>query len=509
MVVTMSEDHLTPSANPPVDVTSWTQATDPRDRSRAGIATRTKAPLDAHAIWKVKEGRREAISLLEEQSAIRVPDLIPLRYKRMSASPFTFYRGTVLIMTNDLASTPVTGIPVQCVGDAHIGNFGIFRSPSARLVFDINDFDETAIGPWEWDLKRLAASVEICGRANKIKEKDRRAAVVQCVHTYRTRMKWFSEMDYLDAWYEHLDVEETLDRFETTGSKRSRVLREAAMKALLKDNDAAAAKLCRYESGKLRFKSNPPELVPINQLDDYADLDALQARIDTLFESYRHSLYDDRRWVFDHLRYQDAARKVVGVGSVGQRAWTSVWIARDIDDPMMIQMKEATYSVLEHYCGASPYATHGERVVQGQKLIQNTADVLLGWSSFMAEDGRPRDYYVRQLWNGKGSIDIDNLNASGLSDLSRMCAWSLAHAHARTGDSIAIANYMGGTDEFDQAIASFAVSYAEQNDEDYAVFKKLLKSGIFFKIQIKNRPFFCQNLPQRKRKGCFQASAKW
>lgn len=477
MVVTMSEDHLTPSANPPVDVTSWTQATDPRDRSRAGIATRTKAPLDAHAIWKVKEGRREAISLLEEQSAIRVPDLIPLRYKRMSASPFTFYRGTVLIMTNDLASTPVTGIPVQCVGDAHIGNFGIFRSPSARLVFDINDFDETAIGPWEWDLKRLAASVEICGRANKIKEKDRRAAVVQCVHTYRTRMKWFSEMDYLDAWYEHLDVEETLDRFETTGYKRSRVLREAAMKALLKDNDAAAAKLCRYESGKLRFKSNPPELVPINQLDDYADLDALQARIDTLFESYRHSLYDDRRWVFDHLRYQDAARKVVGVGSVGQRAWTSVWIARDIDDPMMIQMKEATYSVLEHYCGASPYATHGERVVQGQKLIQNTADVLLGWSSFMAEDGRPRDYYVRQLWNGKGSIDIDNLNASGLSDLSRMCAWSLAHAHARTGDSIAIANYMGGTDEFDQAIASFAVSYAEQNDEDYAVFKKLLKSG--------------------------------
>ena len=375
---------------------------------------------------------------MEEQSAIRVPELVPLRYKRMSASPFTFYRGTVLIMTNDLATTPVTGIPVQCVGDAHIGNFGIFRSPSARLVFDINDFDETAVGPWEWDLKRLAASVEICGRANKIKEKDRRAAVVQCVRTYRTRMKWFSEMDYLDAWYEHLDVEETLDRFETTGSKRSRVLRDAAMKALL---------------------------------------DALQARLDALIESYRHSLYDDRRWVFDHLRYQDAARKVVGVGSVGQRAWASVWIARDADDPMMLQMKEDTYSVLEHYCGASPYATHGERVVQGQKLIQNTADVLLGWSSFMAEDGRKRDYYVRQLWNGKGSIDIDNLNASGLSDLSRMCAWSLAHAHARTGDSIAIANYMGGTDEFDQSIASFAVSYAEQNDEDYAIFKKLIKSG--------------------------------
>jgi uncharacterized protein (DUF2252 family) len=216
--------------------------------------------------------------------------------------------------------------------------------------------------------------------------------------------------------------------------------------------------------------------VPINELGSN-DLDASQARIDTLFDNYKHSLYDDRRWVFEQLRYQDAARKVVGVGSVGQRAWASVWISRDIDDPMMIQMKEATYSVLEHYCGPSPYPTHGERVVQGQKLIQSTADVLLGWSSFIAEDGRKRDYYVRQLWNGKGSIDIDNLNASGLNDLARMCAWSLAHAHARTGDSIAIANYLGGTDEFDQAIASFAVSYAEQNDEDYAVFKQLIKSG--------------------------------
>ncbi|MBT1172868.1 DUF2252 domain-containing protein [Bifidobacterium sp. MA2] len=474
----VAQDHITPSDNPPVDVTSWRQAESPRERSRAGIAARAKAPLEAHAIWQVRSGRKEAIALLEEQSAIRVPDLIPLRYKRMSASPFTFYRGTVLIMTNDLATTPVTGIPVQCVGDAHIGNFGIFRSPSARLVFDINDFDETAIGPWEWDLKRLAVSVEICGRANKLKEKDIRAAVMQCVHTYRERIKWFSEMDYLDAWYAHLDVEETLDRFETNaGGKRNRTLREAAMKALLKDNDAAAAKLCRFKDGKLRFRSDPPELVPINELDSYADLDALQARIDTLFDNYRHSLYEDRRWVFDHFHYQDAARKVVGVGSVGQRAWATVWTARDMDDPMMIQMKEATYSVLEHYCGASPYATHGERVVQGQKLIQSTADVLLGWTSFMAEDGKKRDYYVRQLWNGKGSIDIDNLNATALSDLSRMCAWCLAHAHARTGDSIAIANYLGGSDDFDKAIASFAVSYAEQNDEDYAVFKKMIKKG--------------------------------
>lgn len=479
IVVRMSEeDHLTPSANPPIDMTRWQQAATPRERARAGIAARSATPLNSHAIWQVREGRREAISLLEEQSAIRVPDLIPLRYKRMSASPFTFYRGTVLIMTNDLATTPVTGIPVQCVGDAHIGNFGMFRSPSARLVFDINDFDETAVGPWEWDLKRLAVSVEVCGRANGIKEKARRAAVMRCVHTYRERIKQFSEMDYLDAWYDHLDVTETLDRFESTqAGKRNRTLREAAMKAAVKDSDAAAAKLTYFEGGKLRFRSDPPELVPINELQDYADLDALQARIDTLFNQYRHSLYEDRRHVLDHYQYHDSARKVVGVGSVGQRAWASILVGRDIDDPLMLQMKEATYSVLEHYCGASPYATHGERVVQGQKLIQSTADVLLGWSSFRAEDGRPRDYYVRQLWNGKGSIDIDHLNDLGLSDLSRMCAWCLAHAHARTGDSIAIANYLGGSDEFDQAIASFAVSYAEQNDEDYAVFKKLIKSG--------------------------------
>ena len=473
-----TESHITPSKYPPVDMSGWHQAPSPRERARAGIAARSICPLERHALWQVHEGRREAISLLEEQSAIRVQDLIPLRYKRMSANAFTFYRGTVLIMTNDLASTPVTGIPVQCVGDAHIGNFGMFRSPSARLVFDINDFDETAVGPWEWDIKRLAVSVEICGRANGIKPKDRQAAVMRCIRSYREHIKEYSEMDYLDAWYDHIDVTESLDRYESTqNGKRNRTLREAAMKAAVKDNDAAAAKLAYFENGKLRFRSDPPELVPINELRDYADLDALQARIDTLYENYRHSLYEDRRHVLDLYHYNDSARKVVGVGSVGQRAWAAILTGRDVDDPLMLQMKEATYSVLEHYCGASPYVTHGERVVQGQKLIQTTADVLLGWSSFMAEDGRKRDYYVRQLWNGKGSINLDHLNYLGLSDMARLCARCLAHAHARTGDAIAIANYMGGTDEFDQAIASFADSYADQNDADYEVFMDLIKSG--------------------------------
>ena len=473
-----SHDHITPCAAPPVDVTSWEQAESPHERARAGIAARQAAPLESHAIWQVREGRREAISLLEEQSAIRVQELIPLRYKRMSANPFTFYRGTVLIMTNDLASTPVTGIPVQCVGDAHIGNFGMFRSPSARLVFDINDFDETAVGPWEWDIKRLAVSVEICGRANGIKTKDRRAAVMRCMRSYREHILDYSEMYDRDAWYDHIDVTESLDRYESTqDGKRNRTLREAAMKAATKDNDAAAAKLAYRDGDRLRFRSDPPELVPLHELTEYADRDALQQRITMLYERYRESLYEDRRHVFDHYRYNDSARKVVGVGSVGQRAWASILTGRDSDDPLMMQMKESTYSVLEHYCGAAPYATHGERVVQGQKLIQSTADVLLGWSSFMAEDGRQRDYYVRQLWNGKGSIELDHLNYLGLSDMARLCARCLAPAHARTGDSIAIANYLGGSDEFDQAVASFADSYADQNEADYEVFMKLIKSG--------------------------------
>ena len=457
---------------------SWQQAATPQERAKAGIALRHTIPLEQHAIWQVRSERRDVIALLEEQSRQRVQDLIPLRYWRMSDSAFTFYRGTALIMANDLATTPTTGIPVQAVGDAHIGNFGIFMSPTRHLVFDINDFDETTTGPWEWDIKRLAVSVEICGRANGIKEKARRAAVVRCVHSYRDHITQFSQMNYLDAWYDHLDIEKMLDHYESTeAGKRNRTLRAAAMRAMLKDSAGAAAKLTYERDGRLRFHSQPPELVPIDELSSYADPQALHERLNALYESYRNSLYEDRRHVLNHYRYNDTARKVVGVGSVGTRAWVSIMTGRDIDDPLMLQMKEANESVLERFVGHSPYATHGERVVQGQKLIQSTADVLLGWASFTAEDGRQRDYYVRQFWNGKGSIDIDRLNDLSLSDLGRMCAWCLAHAHARTGDSVAIANYMGGTDAFEEALASFAVSYADQNDEDYALFKQLITKG--------------------------------
>ena len=457
---------------------SWHPADTPRERARAGMAVREVVPIERHAAFDVRDDRRDVIGLLEEQSARRVQELVPLRYQRMSQSAFTFYRGTALIMANDLARTPITGIPVQCVGDAHIGNFGMFLSPTRHLVFDINDFDETLTGPWEWDIKRLAASVEICGRTNGIKPKEVHAAVKQCVQTYRERMQQFSDMDYLDVWYDHLDVEATLDRFETVNNgKRNRTLRDAAMRASLKDSSRAAHKLAYVDGPKLRFRSDPPELVPINELEN-RDLEALQIQIETLFNSYRHSLYGDRRHVLDHYRYQDTARKVVGVGSVGTRAWVSILTGRDVDDPLILQMKEADESVLERFVGRSPYATHGERVVQGQKLIQSTSDVLLGWANFTGVDGLTRDYYVRQLWDGKGSIDIDHLGATGLSDLGRMCAWCLAHAHARTGDSMAIANYLGGTDEFDDAVANFAASYADQNELDFELFTSLLKSGV-------------------------------
>ena len=472
-------DSITGGADRPlIDMTSWHKADAPADRRRAGVALRGRVPLESHAVWRVREDRRDVIGLLEEQSRSRVRELIPLRYARMNVSAFTFYRGTALIMANDLYSTPVTGIPVQAVGDAHIGNFGMFRSPMNRLVFDVNDFDETATGPWEWDVKRLAASVEICGRANGIRKAARREAVVRCVHSYRDHMLRYADMHYLDVWYDHIDVEEALDHYErTVNGQRNLTLREAAAKAALKDSGRAARKLTYHDGERLRFKWRPPELTPIDELTSYGDLDALRERIDALFAGYRESLYEDRRHVLSHYKYHDTARKVVGVGSVGTRAWVSLLTGRDSDDPLMLQMKEANESVLERFVGRSPYATHGERVVQGQKLIQSSADILLGWSSFTAQDGSARDYYVRQFWNGKGSIDIDGFNDLALNDMGRLCARCLAHAHARTGDRVAIAAYLGEDPTFDEALASFAVSYADQNEADYAVFRSLISSG--------------------------------
>ena len=460
------------------DMSAWTEFKNPEDRTNAGLKLRERFPLSSHAVWRVQTKRRDVIGLLEEQNKMRVPDLVPLRFKRMSANAFTFYRGGAAIMANDLARTPTTCIPVQCIGDAHIGNFGIFYSPSKRLVFDINDFDETATGPWEWDIKRLAVSVEIAGRNIGLKEKERHDAVYRCVKQYRETLREFSQMGFLNTWYTHFDVEDSLAHLEKAmKAKPSKTLHGAIAKARSKDSKKAANKPTYLDGNRLRFKTEPPELVQINDIRGYEDIDALRGRLRQLFDTYRDSLYEDRRHVLEQYHYQDTARKVVGVGSVGTRCWISAFIGRDIDDPLILQMKEAVASVLAKYVGHSPYSTHGERVIQGQKLVQSTADILLGWSRFVANDGLPRDYYVRQLWNGKGSIDLDTLHADSLSNLGSLCAWCLAHAHARSGDSVAISGYLGDSDEFETAMMSFCDSYADQNEDDFELFTQLIASG--------------------------------
>lgn len=339
------------------DMSAWTEFKDPEDRTNAGLKLRERFPLSSHAVWRVRTKRRDVIGLLEEQNKMRVPDPASLRFKRMSANAFTFYRGGAAIMANDLARTPTTCIPVQCIGDAHIGNFGIFYSPSKRLVFDINDFDETATGPWEWDIKRLAVSVEIAGRNIGLKEKERHDAVYRCVKQYRETLREFSQMGFLDTWYTHFDVEDSLAHLEKAmKAKPSKTLHGAIAKARSKDSKKAANKLTYLDGNRLRFKTEPPELVQINDIRGYEDIDALRGRLRQLFDTYRDSLYEDRRHVLEQYHYQDTARKVVGVGSVGTRCWISAFIGRDIDDPLILQMKEAVASVLAKYMGHSPTA---------------------------------------------------------------------------------------------------------------------------------------------------------
>ena len=454
---------------------------DDLSRRERGRAARAACPRSALGAWTVREGREDAIALLEEQSAERIPELIGLRYARMAVSPFTFYRGTAIIMARDLARTPITDIEVQCVGDAHIANFGIFASPTRHLVFDINDFDETAPGPWEWDIKRLAVSVEICGRDRGFKTGARERAVRACVKAYRKSMARFAEMGELDVWHAHLDVEQTIEGFEgELGGKQSKTLRRALEKARAKDSVRAADKLAYRETdGSIRFKYEPPALVPLDRIDGFegTPVSELSRRIGALYASYVDNLSYDKRCLVNRYHLDDTARKVVGVGSVGTRAWVALLHGKNENDPLVMQMKEAGTSVVERFYRTAPFASHGERVVQGQRLIQTTSDILLGWTSVELPGGGTRDYYVRQLWNGKGSIDLENVGEEGLANTARLCAWALAHAHARTGDGVAIAAYLGDGDTFDDALWEFSQAYADQNDADYSLFRTKIEHG--------------------------------
>jgi uncharacterized protein (DUF2252 family) len=446
-------------------------------READGRAARKQAPRTSHAVWAPAADRPDPVAPLRAQETIRVAELVPIRHERMLASPFAFYRGAAVIMAADLATLPSSGLRAQCCGDAHLANFGGFASPDRRLVFDINDFDETSHGPFEWDLKRLVASFEIAGRARPFASKENRRVVLEAAATYRAAMTSFAGMNNLDVWYARFDVEQLISKFGA-GAKPKDLARAEKLvtKATTRDNLRAFDKLTECVDGELRFASDPPLLVPVRELTDL-DVDATTEWIRQRLRSYRRSLQADRRHLLESYRFVDLARKVVGVGSVGTRCWVALMLGKDDGDPLLLQIKEAEQSVLEPYGGRSQFASHGQRVVEGQRLLQAASDIMLGWLRTVALDGVERDFYVRQLWDWKVSANLETMTFDRMLVYARMCGWTLARAHARSGDRVAIAAYLGTTDVFDRAMADFASAYADQNDRDYAAAVASLSSA--------------------------------
>ena len=452
-----------------------------------GKALRASVPREAHAEWAPSLDRPDPVELLRSQGETRVQKLLPLRYERMAASAFTFYRGGALIMASDLSETPTTGINVQTCGDAHISNFGLFSSPERRTVFDINDFDETLPGPWEWDVKRLAASVEICGRDNGFSKKERKAAVLACVQGYREGMTKYADMGHLDVWYAHLDVD-TLRSMVVTDldAKTVKAADKVLNKAKNKNSARAIRKLTEVVDGQLRIISDPPVIVPVRDLialqatgqaPELLDEQTLERLTVAVLNEYRSTLSSNKQQLINRYTLVDVAHKVVGVGSVGTQAWIVVLQGADENDPLVLQVKEAQESVLERFVGKSKLSQHGQRVVEGQRAMQTASDMLLGWCQLVSDDGKRKDYYIRQLWDGKGSIDLSLLKPEQLTILSQACGRTLAHCHARTGNRFAIAAYLGNSDKFDKAIAKFANAYAYQNELDYQRFLEALEAG--------------------------------
>ena len=452
----------------------------PEERAARGKQARAEVPRDSHAVFDPPLDRPDPLSLLEEQAKSRVPGLVPIRWGRMMVSPFTFYRGAALPMASDLASTPVSGLAVQACGDAHLSNFGIFGSAERRIVFDVNDFDETLPGPWEWDVKRLAASLEVAGRDNGFAAKDRREIVTATVARYRRAMRIFAGMTNLDVWYAHADVDQIRAQLEDQMKARQRkVMDNSLAKARTRDSMQEVAKLTHLVDGRPRIIADPPLLVPIaDLLPAKEDLAGFEAQLKDLIAGYRRTLETDRRFLLEQFEVCDIARKVVGVGSVGTRCWIMLMLGRDHSDPLFLQVKEAEASVLSRFAGASEYTNQGQRVVAGQRLMQATSDIFLGWQRTEAGlDGRPRDFYVRQLRDWKFSAPIETMVPRGLRLYGELCGWTLARAHARSGDRIAIAAYLGGSDVFDKAITQFAAAYADQNERDYKALVDAVASG--------------------------------
>jgi uncharacterized protein (DUF2252 family) len=449
----------------------------PRTGGRAtsverGRAARVAAPRRSHAEFAPAANRSDPVDVLERQSRTRVPELVPIRYGRMLASPFAFYRGAAAIMAEDLATTPQSGLHAQCCGDAHLSNFGVFASPDRRLVFDLNDFDETLPGPWEWDVKRLAASILIAAQGNAFSARAQRAAVLGCVGAYRTAMTQFAAMGNLAVWYARVEADTLLEQYgDQFKARQVRRTKKALAKARTKDSMSALAKLTHVVDGELRIVDQSPLVVPLDVFAQGGRRRQLLDELRRLLGVYRESLPAERQVLLDQFRIADFARKVVGVGSVGTEAWIVLLLGPVDDEPLFLQIKEAQPSVLEEHVGASAFANHGERVVVGQRMMQASSDIFLGW---LRSD---RDYYGRQLRDWKGSAEIEQMRPEGLTGYGRICGATLARAHARTGDRVAIAAYLGSGDRFDRAILAFSEAYAEQNERDYQALRTAADSG--------------------------------
>jgi len=449
----------------------------PGERRKQGKAARVSAPLEAQAEVGALPGR-DAVGLLLGQAASRVAELVPIRHGRMLATPFTFYRGAALPMAADLSATANSGLRVQLCGDAHLSNFGVFASPDRRLVFDLNDFDETLPGPFEWDVKRYAASLAVAGRDLGLSPKDRRALVLEGVRSYRTSMAEFSSKTFLEVWYARIDVEEALERLTPqVGAQGVTRTRKALAKARKRDSMQVLGKLTTVEDGRRRITSQPPLVVPVEELFEHLEAEEIYATLERILADYRLTLTADRRHLLDQFHLVGAARKVVGVGSVGTRAWILLLEADGGQLPLFLQAKEAQRSVLADYCGDGSHDHEGERVVAGQHLMQASSDIFLGWQRVDGPDGVRRDFYVRQLRDWKFSLPLEQMAPPGLTAYARMCGWTLARAHARSGDRFAIAGYLGRSDRFDRAIAEFAETYADVTEQDHAALGRAVAEG--------------------------------
>ncbi len=461
------------------------------ERAKLGKEARLTAPRSSQGEFSPGGDRPDPVSLLERQAVSRVPELVPIRYGRMLVSPFTFFRGAALIMASDLATTPRSGLDAQICGDAHLSNFGLFASPERTLLFDVNDFDETLPGPWEWDVKRLAASAVIAARDRAFTAKEARTAAIEVGASYRREMTQLAGMSTLDVWYSHIDVAQMLADLQAAAAKsRSKTDRQMAArtqktmdKARTRDSTQALDKLTTVVDGQRRIVSDPPLIVPAEELLPELESAALLELLHQLLRHYRRSLQTDRRHLLEEFELRQIARKVVGVGSVGTRAWILLLLGRDNDDPLFLQAKEAEASVLEEFVGRSGYATHGERVVAGQHLMQAASDIFLGYQQATGPDGATRDYYLRQLRDWKGSFEVEDSIPQGLTKYVGVCAQALARAHARSGDRIAIASYLGSGTTFDRAIGEFAETYAEQNERDYEALQRAAAGG---RIQVES-----------------------